>query len=63
MPRLASGIRVMVLTPCPMMNMACTLSGCVTWSFGSNVASNQRVLGIPGASISALLVKREIIQS
>ena len=43
MPRLASGIRVMVLTPCPMMNIACTLSGWLTWSFGSNVASNQRV--------------------
>ena len=27
MPRTASGIRVMVLTPCPMMNMACTVIG------------------------------------
>ena len=48
MPRTASGIRVMVLTPCPMMNMACTVSGWLTWSFGSKVASNQRVLGMPG---------------
>ena len=63
MPRTASGIRVMVLTPCPMMNIACTGSGWLTWSFGSKVASNQRVLGIPGVSISFLLGKRELIHS
>ena len=63
MPATASGIRVIVLTPCPMMNMACTLSGWLTWSFGSSVASNQRVEGMPGVSISFLSGKRDLIQS
>ena len=34
-----------------MTNIACNVSGWLTWSFGSKVASNQRVLGIPGLSI------------
>jgi hypothetical protein len=63
MPRTASGIRVIVLTPCPITNIACSVSGWLTWSFGSSVASNQRVLVMPGLSISVLLGKRERIQS
>ncbi len=63
MPRTASGILVIVLAPWPMMNMAFTVSGWLTWSFGSSVASNQRVLGMPGVSISVLLAKRDCIQS
>ncbi len=46
-----------------MTNIACTVSGWLTWSFGSNVASNQRVLGMPGVSISVLLGKRDFIHS
>jgi len=46
-----------------MMNIACTGLGWLTWSFGSKVASNQRVLGMPGVSISVLVGKRDVIQS
>ncbi len=46
-----------------MMNMAFKVSGWATWSFGSRVASNQRVLGIPDVSIKVLLAKRDCIQS
>jgi hypothetical protein len=46
-----------------MMNIACTGSGWLIWSFGSKVASNHRVLGMPGVSISFLLGKRELIHS
>ena len=46
-----------------MTTMAFSVSGWLICCFGSNVASNQRVLGIPGPSISALLAKRELIQS
>ncbi len=53
----------MVLPPCPMMNMAFKVSGWLTWSLGSKVASNQRVLGIPDVSMNVLLTKRESIQS
>ena len=63
MPRAACGIRVIVLPPCPMMNMALRVSGCATWSFGNSVASNQRVLGMPDVSINVLLAKRDCIHS
>jgi hypothetical protein len=63
MPFFASGIRVIVLPPCPMMNMAFMVSGWDTLSFGSRVASNQRVLVTPGACINVLLAKRDTIQS
>lgn len=62
-PLAACGMRVIVLPPCPMMNMAFMVSGWLTWSFGSKVASNQRVLVTPGASMNVLLAKRESIHS
>ena len=62
MPFTDSGMRAMVLAPCPMTNMAFMVSGCETWFFGSKVASNQRVLVMPGVSISVLFSKRDCIQ-
>jgi hypothetical protein len=62
-PCAACGILEIVLPPCPMMNMAFMVSGWLTWSFGSNVASNQRVLGIPDVSMNVLLTKRASIHS
>ena len=44
-------MRVTVLPPWPMMNMALRLSFWDTCSFGSSVASNQRVEGMPGVFI------------
>jgi hypothetical protein len=46
-----------------MMNIAFMVSGWETWSFGSKVASNQRVLVTPGVCMRVLLTKRESIQS
>ena len=63
MPLAASGMRVMVLPPWPNTIMALRLSFCATWSFGSSAASNQRVDGMPGASICCLESKRDSIQS
>ena len=62
-PFAASGMRAIVLPPCPMTNIAFMVSGWETWSFGSKVASNQRVLVTPGVSMKVLLTKRESIQS
>jgi hypothetical protein len=63
MPFSASGMRAIVLAPWPMMNIAFIVSGWETWSFGSKVASNQRVLVTPGVSMKVLLTKRESIHS
>jgi hypothetical protein len=43
--------------------IAFTLFGWLNWSCGNKVASNQRVLGMPGASISVLLANRLRTQS
>jgi len=59
----ASGMRVTVLPPWPMTKMALQFVGWSIWSRGSTTESNQRVLGIPGVSISFLLAKRPTIQS
>ncbi len=63
MPLAASGMRVTVLPPWPNTIIALTLSFCATWSFGSSVASNQRVDGMPGVSMICLESKRDSIQS
>ena len=38
------------------------VSGCDTWSFGSKVASNQRVLVTPGISMNLLSTKRRMLR-
>ena len=58
----ASGIRVTVLPPWPMMNIAWTGLRWSIWSFGSNTASNQRVLGMPGR-LHQLLARRSATAS
>ena len=57
------GMRVTVLPPWPMTTIAFRLSVWATCSFGSSVASNHRVEGMPGVSIIFLSAKRESIQS
>ena len=64
-------MRVTVLPPWPMMNMAFRLSFWDTCSLGSSVASNQRVDGMPGVfiiltglpSAPVMVSKRAAIQS
>src|SRR5260221_2138594 len=62
-PLSACGMRVIVLPPCPMTNIAFIVSGCDTWSFVRKVASDPRVLVTPGVSMNVLLAKRESIHS
>ena len=62
-PFTISGMRVTVLPPWPITNRALHLEGCSIWSAGSTTASNQRVLGMPGVSISFCEWKRPRIHS
>jgi hypothetical protein len=52
-------MRVMLLLAWPWTNTALILSFCATSAFGRIAASNQRVSGMPGVSISFLSSKRE----
>ncbi len=53
-------MRVTVLPPWPMMIMALRLSFWATLSFGSNVASNQRVDGMPEVFIMLRIVEARL---